>query len=68
MVVTTFEPTIAASERPQTHVIEHAATGIGTVYNYNNQIIILEFLLQGCVTWCVRLTVQCEMGVAEKGE
>ena len=24
-----FEPTIAAGERPQTHVLDHAATGIG---------------------------------------
>jgi hypothetical protein len=50
MAPTAFEPTIAANERPQTHVVERAATGIGTIYkwpNYNNQIIIIEFLLQG---------------------
>ena len=47
----------------------HAATGIGTICiwpNYNNHIITTEFLLQGCVTWSVRLKVQCEMRVAER--
>jgi hypothetical protein len=29
-----FEPTIAASERPQTHALEYAATGIGTEQLY----------------------------------
>jgi hypothetical protein len=29
-----FEPTIPASERPQIHALDSAATGIGTVYNY----------------------------------
>jgi hypothetical protein len=27
-----FEPTIPVSERPQTYALEHAATGIGTIY------------------------------------
>jgi hypothetical protein len=27
-----FEPTIPASERPQTHALDRAATGIGTVH------------------------------------
>ena len=31
-----FEPTIPASERPQTHALDRTATGIGfnTIYNY----------------------------------
>ena len=28
-----FEPTIPASERPQTHTLERAATGIGLLYS-----------------------------------
>ena len=27
-----FEPTISAGERPQTHALDRAATGIGTAY------------------------------------
>jgi len=29
-----FEPTISAGERPQTHALDRAATGTGTIYNY----------------------------------
>jgi hypothetical protein len=29
-----FEPTIPASERPQTHALDRAATGIGTCMDY----------------------------------
>jgi len=29
-----FEPTISAGERPQTHALDRAATGTGTVINY----------------------------------
>jgi hypothetical protein len=31
-----FEPTIPTSERPQTHVLDCAATGIGLCYTYMN--------------------------------
>jgi hypothetical protein len=31
-----FEPTIPASERPQTHALEGSATGIGAKINNNN--------------------------------
>jgi hypothetical protein len=37
-----FEPAIPASEQPQTHTLEHVATGIGTVTYYScifNQIL-----------------------------
>jgi hypothetical protein len=29
-----FEPAIPASERPQTHALDHAATGFGTILFY----------------------------------
>ena len=32
-----FEPAIPASERPQTHALDHAATGIGIKQNYWDQ-------------------------------
>jgi hypothetical protein len=32
MLPARFEPTIPASERPQTHALDHAATGIGLKY------------------------------------
>jgi hypothetical protein len=31
-----FEPAIPASERPQIHALEHAATGIGSVQWYKD--------------------------------
>ena len=62
MAPTAFEPTIAARESPQP--LGSASYIIWS--NYNNQIIIIEFLLQGCVTESVRLKLQCEMRVAEK--
>jgi hypothetical protein len=33
-----FEPTIPASERPKTHVLERAATGIGKSGKYAYQV------------------------------
>jgi hypothetical protein len=32
-----FKPTIPACERPQTHVLDRAATGIGSMYFYPGQ-------------------------------
>ena len=32
MLPARFEPKIPASERPQTHALDHAATGIGLKY------------------------------------
>ena len=29
-----FEPTISAGERPQTYVLDHAATGTGSFHDY----------------------------------
>jgi hypothetical protein len=31
-----FEPAIPASERPQTHVVDRAATGIGSLFEYTS--------------------------------
>jgi hypothetical protein len=32
-----FETAIPVSERPQTHALDRAATGIGAVHTYENQ-------------------------------
>jgi len=37
-----FEPTISAGERPQTHALERAATGI---------VIVLPTVVKGLVNW-----------------
>jgi hypothetical protein len=34
-----FEPTISATERPKTHALDRAATGIGAVLNDGFQVI-----------------------------
>ena len=34
MPLAAFEPATPASERPQTHALDHAATGIGKLENY----------------------------------
>jgi hypothetical protein len=34
MPPTEFEPTILTSERPQTHALDRAATGIGNIYSF----------------------------------
>jgi hypothetical protein len=41
-----FEPTIPTSERPQTHILGRAATGI-SLYFKTNFNIILQYLQQG---------------------
>jgi hypothetical protein len=40
-----FEPTIPASERPQMHAIDRAATGTGTDEKYRNKIQCVSFAL-----------------------
>ena len=50
-----FEPTISAGEQPQTHALDHAATGIGIGYVY---IILVYIYVQMSTTdfwpeWCV---------------
>ena len=42
MLPTGFEPTIQASERPQIHALDHAATGIGTHGLYRQFIIYIH--------------------------
>jgi len=37
-----FEPTIPASEQPQTHALDGAATGIGDAYRYYTNVIIIN--------------------------
>jgi hypothetical protein len=39
-----FEPAISASERPQTHVLDRAATVIGTWYCYSSEILETVFI------------------------
>ena len=43
-----LEPTISASERPQTYALDSAATGTGRT-------IILRVVLYGCETWSRKL-------------
>jgi hypothetical protein len=40
-----FEPTILASERPQTHALGGAATGTGNIKGLDKQINILQLVL-----------------------
>jgi hypothetical protein len=65
-----FEPTIPASERPQTYALDRTATGIGLYIMWPNdkQIIIVKFVLQECVTWCVKLKTEYEVRVPENWE
>jgi len=42
-----FEPTISAGERPQTHVLDRAATGTGNNNNNNSIIYVLADQPQG---------------------
>ena len=39
MPQTRFEPEVPANERPQTHVLDRAATGIGILGSYEEEII-----------------------------
>jgi len=50
-----FEPTISASERPQTHALDRAATGIGFFCLYTAEIIMYTLFLF-CI--CTTLTQQ----------
>ena len=45
-----FEPTISASERPQTYTLDRAATGTGNRNDY------LEYFLGGAGSQCIGLT------------
>ena len=44
-----FEPAIPASERPQTHALERAATGIGTVVNASP--IFSYYVINNCISF-----------------
>jgi hypothetical protein len=49
-----FEPTISAGERPQTYVLDRAATGTGVEVKYWNKLKVNSascwYLLYGCIT------------------
>ena len=45
MLLAGFEPAIPASERPQTHALDGAATGIGTFVNYMSKFISIIWVL-----------------------